>query len=107
MTCQNAKVLAKHSKFRYIAACTCCEGVVHISWDVATFHLHQADFFDLRGAVAKLIPPATGQAQTLWIGTTGIALNPTDYRILCELVNSAFQHLPLTTPTQHEARALN
>ncbi|MEM7737551.1 MAG: hypothetical protein AAF267_17360 [Deinococcota bacterium] len=107
MTCQNAKVLAKHSKFRYIAACTCCDGIVHISWDVATFHLYQADFFDLKRAAARLIPPAPGKIQTLWIGTTGIALTPTDYSIFCDLIEGAFQYLPLEPHPQPSTRALN
>lgn len=94
MTCGHARLLAQHSICRYIAACDCEGGMVHVSWDVATLHLNFQDFHAFaRVLETASLEPILKQRYHLQLGTVVLILLPRDYALLKELVQVALRQL--------------
>lgn len=91
MMCHSAKMLVQHSKFRYVAACSCDGGVVHLSWDVATLHLQRNDFQQLVTVVEEL--DRSKPMNHVWIGTVGLALSQADHAICHDMLQAAWLQL--------------
>lgn len=104
MMCQDANILAQLSLFRYIAACGCNGGTVHVSWDVATLHLYKNDFENFAKVLEQnwLNSELTGTPFNIWIGTVGILLKLEDYRLLLGLVREAITGLETLPQTRCE-----
>jgi hypothetical protein len=104
MMCQDAKILAQVSPFRYIAACGCNGGTVHVSWDVATLHLYNKDFEAFAKVLEQNWPHSqkTGTPFNVWIGTVGITLRLEDYRLLIGLVRETLKRLETLPQTRCE-----
>jgi hypothetical protein len=104
MMCQDAKILAQVGMFRYIAACGCNGGTVHVSWDVTTLHLCQKDFENFAKVLEQNWPHSelTGAPFNVWIGTVGILLTLEDYRLLLGLVREAVGGLETLPQTRCE-----
>jgi hypothetical protein len=104
MVCQDAQVLAQVSMFRYVAACGCNGGTIHVSWDVATLHLYKKDFENFVNVLEENWPHSerTGVPFNVWIGTVGIVLKLEDYRLLLGLVREAVVKLETLPQTRCE-----
>lgn len=109
MMCHSAKMLVQYSKFRYVAACSCDGGVVHMSWDVATLHLQLDDFQQLVRVVESL--DRDKPMNHVWIGTVGLALSQADQEICHDMLQTAWwklQAMPLDGICQPQvARVIN
>lgn len=101
MTCQHARLLAQHGRFRYIAACSCEGGIVHLSWDVATLHLCLQDFHGLARALEALrTEPGMATRYHLSVGTVALLLSPQDHALLSDLVSAALGKLDPPPPAR-------
>lgn len=99
MTRQHARVLAQCSQFRYIAACGCEGGIVHLSWDVATLHLCLQDFHGLARALEALrAEPGVAIRYHLSVGAVALLLSPQDHALLSDLVGAALGKLDPLPP---------
>ena len=97
MTCGHARLLVPHSTCRYIAACDCAGGTVHVSWDVATLHLCFQDFHTFAEVLeAASLEPPLKQRYHLQLGTVVLILVPRDYVLLKDLVRRALGQLAPT-----------
>ncbi len=98
MNCAHAKLAARHSTYRYVSACTCERGVVHIFWDAATLHLPTDALHEFSDVVTKM-KPAEGARKHVWIGNVGLSLAEDDHSILSDLLRETrlfLQHASLT-----------
>lgn len=104
MICQDAQVVAQYSPFRFIAACACNGGTLHVSWDAATLHLCEKDFEAFAVVLEQNWPDSerTGAAFNVWVGSVGLALHVHDYRILISLVRHAKRGLETLPQTRCE-----
>lgn len=92
--CDQPVTLAKLSRDRYLALCSC--GCLHLVWDHVTIRFHEAD---LRQVLAQLLSTASeplapaGEVQ-VWLHSAGLKLSPQTFKSLLELLSEAQAALP-------------
>lgn len=109
MSCAHARLLARHSQFRYVTVCGCEGGVIHLSWDAATLHLSGSAFYKFKRVVSEMRVAETG-ASHLWVGSIGLSLSRADHAILTDLLDETHMLLgrvPFARAFSPPARTVN